>query len=71
MDLGLSGKTVFVAGASRGIGLAISRSFLLEGSNVVITGRTAEDLETAYSKLAEEFGENHILAMMHLIIESC
>ena len=63
MDLGLSGKTVFVAGASRGIGLAISRSFLLEGSNVVITGRTTEDLETAHSKLAEEFGESDILAI--------
>lgn len=41
MDLGLSDKVAFIAGASRGIGLAIARAFLREGAKVVITGRNA------------------------------
>ncbi|WP_309113798.1 SDR family NAD(P)-dependent oxidoreductase [Saccharothrix sp.] len=44
MDLGLDGKRVLVTGASKGIGLAIVRSFLAEGASVVATARrsTAE-----------------------------
>ena len=45
MDLGLAGKTVFVAGSSRGIGEAIAREFLSEGCNTIITGRDAGNLE--------------------------
>ncbi|GAA3096689.1 NAD(P)-dependent dehydrogenase (short-subunit alcohol dehydrogenase family) [Kribbella aluminosa] len=35
MDLNLSGKVVVVAGASKGIGLAITRSLAEEGATVV------------------------------------
>ena len=31
MDLQLKGKTVFIAGASRGIGLGMARAFAKEG----------------------------------------
>jgi NAD(P)-dependent dehydrogenase (short-subunit alcohol dehydrogenase family) len=35
MDLGLTGKTAVVTGASKGIGLAITRGFVAEGARVV------------------------------------
>lgn len=53
MDLGLSGKTALIGGASRGIGYAIAAAFLDEGANVTITGRNADALEIARAKLAE------------------
>lgn len=39
---GLSGKTVFITGSSRGIGRAIALRCARDGANVVITGKTAE-----------------------------
>jgi citronellol/citronellal dehydrogenase len=38
----LSGKTVFITGASRGIGLAIGLRAAADGANVVVTGKTVE-----------------------------
>jgi 3-oxoacyl-[acyl-carrier protein] reductase len=63
MKLGLEGKTVFVSGASRGIGLAIARSFLSEGAAVAITGRDASALETARVALAADFPKAGIAAI--------
>ncbi|MFG2358413.1 oxidoreductase [Streptomyces sp. NPDC048521] len=40
MDLHLKGKTVVVTGASRGIGLAVTRAFVAEGARVVAGART-------------------------------
>jgi NAD(P)-dependent dehydrogenase (short-subunit alcohol dehydrogenase family) len=40
MDLDLSGRTAIVTGASKGIGLAVTRSLLSEGARVVATSRT-------------------------------
>ena len=54
MDLGLHDKVAFIAGSSRGIGLAIARAFLREGAKVIITGRNAESLEKASALLAAE-----------------
>ncbi|MBI5545639.1 MAG: SDR family NAD(P)-dependent oxidoreductase, partial [Deltaproteobacteria bacterium] len=53
-DLGLQDKVAFIAGSSRGIGLAIARAFLREGAKVVITGRNVESLEEASTLLAGE-----------------
>jgi len=39
MDLGLSGKSVIVTGASRGIGLAVTRVFADEGASVVAVSK--------------------------------
>jgi citronellol/citronellal dehydrogenase len=36
------GKTIFISGASRGIGHAIGLRLAREGANVVVTGKTAE-----------------------------
>lgn len=52
MDLGLKDKRVFVAGGSRGIGLAIARAFVDEGAKVAIAARGREDLAAAEKSLA-------------------
>lgn len=56
MDLQLKGKTAFVAGSSRGLGYAISRSLLLEGCRVAINGRDPSKLKTSAEKLHTETG---------------
>ena len=38
----LQGKTLFITGASRGIGLAIARRAAADGANIVIVAKTAE-----------------------------
>lgn len=53
MDLGLSGKTAVVTGASSGIGLACAQLLLQEGARVMITGRGTRVLETA-ARLEEQ-----------------
>lgn len=40
--MGLAGKTLFITGASRGIGLAIGLRAARDGANVVIAAKTAE-----------------------------
>lgn len=63
VDLELRGKVAFVAGASRGIGLAIARAFLEEGANVVITARGAPALEEARRQLAGSFHTARVLSL--------
>jgi citronellol/citronellal dehydrogenase len=38
----LNGKTIFISGASRGIGLAIARRCAADGANIAIAAKTAE-----------------------------
>jgi 3-oxoacyl-[acyl-carrier protein] reductase len=45
MDLGLSGRTAIVCGASSGMGLGIARSLRGEGANVAMFARRADVLE--------------------------
>jgi NAD(P)-dependent dehydrogenase (short-subunit alcohol dehydrogenase family) len=42
----LKGQTALITGASRGIGEAIARALAVEGAQVAITGRSAQELET-------------------------
>jgi NAD(P)-dependent dehydrogenase (short-subunit alcohol dehydrogenase family) len=44
MDLELANKVVVVTGASKGIGLAVTRAFVAEGACVVAGARTVESL---------------------------
>jgi 3-oxoacyl-[acyl-carrier protein] reductase len=60
MDLGLTGKVAFIAGASRGIGYAIAESFLKEGAAVAITGRGQEALAMAAGQLGAEYGADKV-----------
>ena len=64
MDLGLTGKRVIVTGASKGIGLAIARSFLDEGAQVAICARGEEALTTAADDLAHHGTVHHRTADM-------
>ncbi|MBI3298569.1 MAG: SDR family oxidoreductase [Elusimicrobia bacterium] len=64
MDLGLKGKTAWVSGASRGIGLAVARRLLEEGARVFLTARGAESLEEARSALASSFGADRVHALV-------
>jgi len=38
----LQGKTIFMSGGSRGIGLAIAKKFAKDGANIAIAAKTAE-----------------------------
>lgn len=63
VDLGLKDRTIFVAGASRGIGLGIVEACLAEGAKVAITARGAEALEETRARLAGQYGGDRLWAM--------
>ena len=60
--MSLSGKTLFVTGASRGIGLAIALRAAKDGANIVVAAKTADPHKhlpgTVYSA-AEEIEKVH------------
>ena len=51
MDLKLDGRRAFVSGSTQGIGYAIARGLLAEGSSVVINGRNREKVDRAVHDL--------------------
>jgi 3-oxoacyl-[acyl-carrier protein] reductase len=63
VDLQLKGRVVFVAGASRGIGLGIVEACLAEGAKVALTARGAEGLEATRAELASIYGEDKLWVM--------
>lgn len=63
MGSSLEGKVVFVAGGSRGIGLSIAESCLVEGASVSLTARTPDTLESAHKRLADRFGSARVWSM--------
>ena len=63
MDLDLKDRVIFVAGASRGIGLGIVEACLAEGAKVAITARGAEGLEATRAWLADKYGDDKVWAM--------
>src|ERR1700733_688188 len=56
MDLGLRGKKAIVCAASKGLGRACAISLAREGVDVVITARTAADLEKTADEIRKETG---------------
>ncbi len=56
MDLELSGKKVLITGSTKGIGLAIARSFAKEGCELVLVARTGALLTEAAASIESTFG---------------
>lgn len=54
MDLELAGKSVFVAGASAGIGRGIAEVLLAEGAHVMFSGRREDVLQATIDALAPD-----------------
>lgn len=54
MELGLSGKTVLVTGASKGIGKGVARGFISEGCTVHLVSRSPENLEAAAADITSD-----------------
>lgn len=50
-EFSLYGKTIFITGASSGIGLEAARLSALAGASLIITGRDADRLDGAYKSL--------------------
>jgi NAD(P)-dependent dehydrogenase (short-subunit alcohol dehydrogenase family) len=51
IDLDLSGRTAFVSGSTRGIGLAIAQRLALAGARVAVNGRSVERVDYALEAL--------------------
>jgi len=56
MDFGIKGKRAIVCAASKGLGRACAMSLAREGVDVVITARTAADLEKTADEIRKETG---------------
>lgn len=56
MELGLSGKTALITGASQGIGKAIAEALGKEGCHLVLAARNGPKLEQLATRIAEQCG---------------
>lgn len=56
MNLGLAGKTAFVAASSQGLGKAAATRLVEEGANVAVSSRRREHVDEARRTILEETG---------------
>lgn len=64
MDLGLKGKVIMVAAASKGLGYGIAQACAQEGAQVSIGSRTEADIMQAAAQLQKETGSRVMGAVM-------
>ena len=62
MELRLDGKVALVTGASRGIGLAISKAYVEAGAKVMLVSRKQDALEAAAKEIGGEAGSTAVFA---------
>jgi len=60
MDLGLSGSTVLITGASKGIGKATAQLLAEEGCDIALNARSPEPLQAAAKEIADATGRKVI-----------
>ena len=60
MDFNLQGRVIFIAGASRGIGLGIAEACLAEGARLALTAIDAEELAQTHARLAGAWGADRV-----------
>lgn len=58
MDLGLSGRTALVTGASKGIGLAVAEGLAAEGVHLHLAARTRRDLDAVGEAIRTRWNVN-------------
>lgn len=56
MDFGIAGKSAFVAGGTRGIGLAIARELAREGARLFVASRNRANVDSAIAAIRAEHG---------------
>ncbi|KAH6575686.1 hypothetical protein BASA62_001803 [Batrachochytrium salamandrivorans] len=59
----LVGKTVLITGASAGIGAACAREFANAGSNLILTARRTDRLQTLTDGFAKDFPSIKVLPL--------
>jgi 3-oxoacyl-[acyl-carrier protein] reductase len=67
----VAGRAVVVTGGSRGIGRAIAAVFAANGADVLVTGRTASDLDAAAAALAGRPGRVETLVADAASVADC
>ncbi|UTR11931.1 SDR family oxidoreductase [Evansella sp. LMS18] len=60
MDTNLTGKSVLVTAASKGLGKATALEFAKEGAKVVISSRNEEELQKTVEEIKQESGNDNI-----------
>lgn len=70
MDMGLSGKSVFVAAASKGLGRASALEFAKEGANVTIASRSLEQLKEASEEIYAATGNRVRMVKMDVLSQA-
>ncbi|MEV6770255.1 short-chain dehydrogenase/reductase [Nocardia sp. NPDC051030] len=56
MDLGLTGRTALITGASAGIGAAVAEAFAAEGCHLHLAARTKQQLDNLAERLRADHG---------------